>query len=195
MKIKEISKIIDPFLRDFVLRKKDSVIFEYIDYEKEKIRLYVEIIKEMNTLFIPKTESIYFQLFGTNLYLTRKKKLDRKLLKNLNNLEKYKEDKKNFFINVVRIKGEFLEIPKCCIQAYIDDLIRIKIKIVLLKCANEGAYAYKRYKRQLKDLKIKDPFNIGFNKKAILYDLFIPCSPICKKALKIVRDYKKLRRY
>jgi len=188
-------EIMSHSLKKFILRKANSVIFEYLDYEKKKIKFYIEIIKELNILFVLKTETIYFYFFGTDLYLTRKKKLYEKLLKDLNKLEKYKEDKKNFFINIIKIKGKFLEIPKCCIQSYIDDLAEIKIKRFLFKCANEGVYSYKRYKKQLKDLKIKDPFDIEMNKKEILYDLFIPCSPTCKKALKRLRDYEKLRRY
>jgi len=83
--------------------------------------------------------------------------------------------------------GKFLGYPDCCVQQFEKDFD--------VKYKGGGVIDYqsaKRYLEQLKEMKIKkDPFEVKIYKnKEIGIDsiCFIPCSPKCKKALRIQKN-------
>ena len=80
--------------------------------------------------------------------------------------------------------GKFLSIPKCCAKKFQEEKNKKSEKSAL------------RYLNQCKKLKIKkDLFNVYLSTNAGSCNLgygFIPCHPLCKNALKIDKNYKKV---
>ena len=89
--------------------------------------------------------------------------------------------------------GKFLGYPDCCINQFEKDFIA--------EPDGESVVCYqsaKRYLNQLQEMKIKDPFGITINKnKKVEFDFiaFIPCSPKCKEALKLLEEYKLILKF
>ncbi len=87
--------------------------------------------------------------------------------------------------------GEILGYPKCCIDKFIEEYRGDRATSMSWDSA-------KRYLDQVKKMKIKeDPFEVKISKNGIVMDSkiygFIPCSPKCKEALKMINNYKLIK--
>ena len=82
-------------------------------------------------------------------------------------------------------KGLFLGYPECCVKKYCEEQ---------KKSYPQSYNSAKRYLKQCKEMKIKkDLFNIYVGNKSASCEKygFIPCSPKCKNALKLIEKYEK----
>lgn len=88
--------------------------------------------------------------------------------------------------NITSKLGKIYGYPSCCIEAYCKD------------SDSTGSFeSVVRYRRQCKKLRMKDAFGVNFadsgENVGYLRLGFIPCSPKCPHALKVLKEYQKIQ--
>ena len=193
--IYEIQNIINNlnFVQFVINKSKKSIIIEGLN--PKNVKLYSHIIGNFNDIYPDDNKKIYFRFIGDSMAITNKKSKETLLKNKMKKItEKYKKIKpRDAFIKIVRIKGEFIDIQKCWIEQYIQDIKKRRLpKGLIAKCTNEGEGPYERYKKQLNKLWFKkDYFEVTHGKDYYSYPLFIPCHPRCKNALKILKKFER----
>ena len=160
---------------------------------------------------IEQGDNIYYLLIYSYLLKSRKKqfislelnksgffnKIVHFLFKNKNNgylfvEKKYLDELEDVFLNNKinhSLFGKLLNYPDCCIKKFCQE-VKDDNKL-------KRDYSYDSAKRYLKQLNgKKDKFNIRINKSGKVLEMpfgFVPCSPSCSNALKIVKDYEKIK--
>ena len=83
--------------------------------------------------------------------------------------------------------GILMGIPKCCVKKYCEED----------KGNGTSENSAARYFNQLKKLRLKDKYGIFYNPQetASLEYGFVPCSPNCSKALKLLKKYKEAQKF
>jgi hypothetical protein len=137
---------------------------------------FLEFIYFLKSFFYKGT--IFFFGYKKSIFVTSNKKKEKFI-------ESFKEDLVFSSQDQTRFWGYLLDYPECCVEKYVGDLGR-------RGDLKEGYRPARRYLKQLKELKIeKDVFNVKIRRDCIEYTYFIPCHPKCKKALKLLRNWKK----
>ncbi len=88
--------------------------------------------------------------------------------------------------------GKVLGYPKCCIRKFVEEYKEDGKGYICFDSA-------KRYLKQLEEMKIKeDLFGLKVSKNGVVMEStiagFIPCSPKCKKAIKLIENYKSINK-
>ena len=163
--------------RCFLKGLRDSYV--YNTGRKISKKQYEKVLEFVSFIYI-KNRYLYFSKYDKCIFITCNEK-------KIKMVEKYSK----FVLHVVDriiLNGWFLDIPICCVEAYIKDFIKDFGKNK--RWCLEGREPSKRYLKQLKKSKIKDKFEVEVFNDAVNYFGFIPCDPKCKKALRVLKKRK-----
>lgn len=162
--------------RCFLKGLRDSYV--YNTRRKISKKQYEKVLEFVSFIYT-KNKYLCFGKYNKCIFITCNEK-------KINMVEKYSK----FVLHIVDriiLNGWFLDIPICCVKAYIKDFVR---EFKKNRSCLEGRDPAKRYLKQLKKLKIKDKFEVEVFNDAVNYFGFIPCNPKCKKALRVLKKRK-----